>query len=110
MNTELSTATESRVMPSALLTEKVSAVRRKQVGVAAGTGTGMTVGAFVILLAITMLLDWWLDFPLTVRAIALAFVLGVTGVLVWRFILTPVRRQPDDDAIALTVEKARPEF
>lgn len=110
MNTELSTATEPRVAPSALLAEKISAVRRKQVGVAAGTGAGIAVGAFVILLATTMLLDWWLDFPFAVRAIALAFVLGCTGVLVWRFILTPVRRQPDDDAVALTIEKARPEF
>src|SRR4051812_5545507 len=110
MKSELSTTTESRVMPSALLAERISAVRRKQVGVAAGTGTGIAVGVFVILLATAMLLDWWLDFPFVVRAIALAFVLGITGALVWRFILTPIRHQPDDDVVALTVEKAHPEF
>src|SRR4051794_16069010 len=93
MNTEFSPMAEPRVAPSALLAEKISAVRHKQVGVATGTGAGMAVGAFVILLAITMLLDWWLDFPLAVRAIMLTFALGATGVLVWRFILTPVRHQ-----------------
>ena len=110
MNTELPMAVEPRVMPSALLAEKISAVRRKQVGVAAGTGTGMAVGVFVILLGTAMLLDWWLDLPVAARAITLALVLGLTGIIVWRFILTPVRHQPDDDTIALTVEKARSEF
>jgi len=62
------------------------------------------------LLAVAMLLDWWLDCPLWARAMMLFWVLGVTGWLSWRYILTPLRRQPDDDAIALTVEKARPEF
>ena len=110
MNAEHSTIPELRVMPSALLAEKISAVRRKQVGVAVGTGAGIAVGAFIILLAVGMLLDWWLDFPLWVRVITLTLVLGVTGAFVWRFVITPIRRQPDDDTIALTIEKARPEF
>jgi len=102
--------TETRVTSSALLAEKISAVRRKHVGVAAGTGAGMAAGAFIILLAIAMLMDWWLDFPLWLRGAMLAFVLGVTALLVWRFVLTPLFHQPDDDAIALRIEKARPEF
>src|ERR1043166_7409341 len=110
MNAEHSTIPELRVMPSALLAEKISAVRRKQVRVAVGTGAGIAVGAFIILLAVGMLLDWWLDFPLWVRVITLTLVLGVTGAFVWRFVITPIRRQPDDDTIALTIEKARPEF
>jgi hypothetical protein len=101
---------ESPVQPSALLTEKISAVRRKHVGVAAGTGAAIAMGAFLILLAITMLLDWWLDFPLAARAVMLAWVLGVTGLIVWQFVATPLLHQPDDDTVALTVEKARPQF
>jgi hypothetical protein len=102
--------TEPRLAPSTLLAEKIAAVRRKQVSVAAGMGAGMAVGALIILLAAAMLLDWWLDLPLAMRAVALAVTLGATGFLVWRFILTPVRHQPDDDAMALTVERACPEF
>ena len=104
------TTVESAVQRSMLLAEKIAAVRRKHVGVAAGTGAGMAAGAFVILLALTMLLDWWLDFPLAVRAIMLAWIIGVTGFITWRFIITPLREQPDDDAVALAVEKAKPQF
>ncbi len=99
-----------QVIPSALLAEKISAVRRKQVGVAVGTGTGMAGGAFIILLAVAMLLDWWLDLALWARAVLLVWVLGTTAAMLWRFVITPLRRQPDDDTIALTVEKARPQF
>lgn len=110
MKTETPSSTSSPVTSSPLLVQKIAAVRRKQTAVAAGTGAGMAVGAFIILLAADMLLDWWLDLPRGVRGVLLAVVLGATGALIWRFILTPVRRQPDDDAVALTVEKAHPEF
>src|SRR5690349_13316269 len=88
--------TETHLDPSPVLTEKLAAVRRKQVGVAAGTGAGMAVGAFVFLLAVAMLCDWWLDFPLGMRAATLTMILCATGLLAWRYILTPLRHQPDD--------------
>lgn len=104
------TSTSESLQPSTFLATKIAAVRRKQTAVAAGTGIGIAVGVFVILLAVAMLLDWWLDFPRGLRAISLTLILGIAGVLVWRYVITPVRRQPDDDAVALTVEKARPQF
>jgi hypothetical protein len=110
MKSEIPMIAERQVIPSVVLAEKIAAVRHKQVGVAAGTGIGMAVGVFIILLGIAMLLDWWMDCPLGVRVVMLSAVLGVAGVIAWRFILTPVRHQPDDDTIALTVEKARPQF
>lgn len=110
MISEPPTRYEPRLAPSVLLAEKIAAVRRKHVNVASGTGAGMAVGAFIILLATAMLLDWWLDFPLWLRGVMLAVTLGATGLLVWRFILTPIRHQPDDDAVALRVEKARPYY
>jgi len=102
--------TTNAVTSSALLAEKLAAVRRKQTGVAAGTGFAMALGAFIILLAAAMLLDWWLDIPRGGRAVLLLIVLGLPGALLWRFVLTPIRRQPDDDTIALTIEKAKPQF
>lgn len=101
---------EGPVQASALLAENIAAVRRKHVGVAAGTGAAMALGLFVILLALTMLFDWWLDFPLAARAVTLAGILGATGFIAWRFAVRPLLRPPDDDAIALAVEKARPQF
>ena len=110
MKSEPPSASELRVISSRLLAEKLAAVRRKHVGVAVGTGAGMALGLFVILSATTMLLDWWLDFPFWARVVMLAWVLGATFVVVWRFVVTPLRRQPDDDTLALKIEKARPEF
>ncbi len=111
MNTTNEIAVENtRLTRSEVLHAKLADVRRKYVGVAAGTGTAMALGAFSILLAATMLLDWWLEFPLFVRVITLAATLGVTVFLLWRFVLTPMRRQPDDDVVALAVEKGFPQF
>lgn len=93
-----------------MLLTKLAAVRRKHVGVAVGTGLAMAVGAFVILIAISMLLDWWLDFPMWARAVMLAWVFGTVGYIVWKFILTPLRNQPDDDTVALAVERHFPQF
>jgi hypothetical protein len=70
----------------------------------------MAIGACVILIAISMLLDWWLDFPLALRAVMLAWVLVIVGYIVWKFILTPLRNQPDDDTVALAVERHFPQF
>lgn len=102
--------TEPRLAPSTLLAERLAAVRRKQVGVAVGTGVAMVVGAFLLLLAGAMLLDWWLDLPLGVRTISLLVFLGGPAVLAWRYIVTPIRRQPEDDVVALRVEKSFPQF
>ena len=110
MKSEISTPVEHPVAASPLLAQKIAAVRRKQVGVTAGTGAGMASGAFVILLVAAMLLDWWLDLPLAIRLITLAMVLGTTGAIAWRFVIVPLIRKPDDDTIALMIEKVRPQF
>lgn len=104
------TSERAGVTPSALLAEKITAVRRKHVAVAAGSGAAMTLGVFVVLLAALMLLDWWLDLPWWARALLLFWVTAPAGFLAWRYVLCPLRDQPDDDAMALAVEKARPQF
>src|SRR5690349_9681646 len=91
------------VSPSPVLHAKLAAGRRKHLGVAAGTGLAMTAGVFVILLGAITLLDWWLDLPLTVRSVLLLLLLAITGAFLWRFVLGPLRRQPDDDTVALAV-------
>jgi hypothetical protein len=96
--------------PSVVLGEKISAVRGRQVSVTAGTGAAIVVGAFVILLGVAMALDWWLDSPLTARALTLLAIAGLAGYAAWRFVLLPILRQPDDDLVALQIERARPQF
>ncbi len=111
MNADVTERSEQRALArSELLHAKLATVRRKFVGVAAGTGVSMALGAFVILIGAVMLTDWWLDLPLAVRTVTLLITLGATGLLLWRFTLTPLRRQPDDDTVALAVEKGFPQF
>ena len=64
---------------SQLLLGKIETVRRKQTAVAVASTLGMLVAAAVGMLALEMLLDWWLDMPRAVRAVFFAADLGVLG-------------------------------
>lgn len=98
------------VQPSALLKAKIDGLRRKHLLVVVATGAAMAVAVCVELLALAMFLDWWLELPWMVRLFSLLLQVGLLGYICWRFILTPLLNQPDDDELALMVEKARPEF
>ena len=102
--------TPNAVAPSPLLAAKLAALRRKQVGVAVMTGVALAVVVSVELLALMLFVDWWLDLPWGVRLVSLLVQGAVLGFILFRFVLIPLLRQPDDDALGLLVEKARPEF
>ena len=98
------------VPPSARLERRLAALRRQQVLVAVATGAAMAMAVSVELLALAMFLDWWLDLPWFVRLISLVLQLGTLAFILGRFVALPLWRQPDQDALALSVERARPEF
>ncbi|NBR86557.1 MAG: hypothetical protein EBS84_14015 [Proteobacteria bacterium] len=98
------------VPPSALLAGKLAAVRSKKVGVETGSGLAMLIGGFVLVLAAGMLLDWFLDLPWAVRFLLFLGYLAAAGHVIWHHILIPFLRQPDDDAVALLVERGNPQF
>src|SRR5438309_1947847 len=100
----------ARVPPSPLLSAKLAALRRRQVSVSAGTGAALVVAVALVLLGSGMALDWWLDLAWGARAALLALNLGIVIYLIVRQVLHPIVHPPDDDALALLVEKARPEF
>src|SRR5947209_734423 len=95
---------------SDLLRSKITGVRRKRALVAGGTGLTAALCAAVVLLALGMLLDWWLDLPRDWR-LALLVLDGVVALalLVW-LVAVPVFRSPDDEEVALAVEEAVPSF
>src|SRR3954471_24284969 len=95
---------------SQILLTKIAAVRRKHLTVAALTGVAAAVGAFVLLLAGAMLLDFYLNFSFTVRAGLLAITLGTAGFALLYSLFGPLLYGPDDDRIALQVEDAEPVF
>ena len=62
---------------SQLLASKIASVRRKHALFAALRGACAMLGAAVLLLAIGMLLDWYIEFPWRLRAAILAIDLTV---------------------------------
>ena len=85
-------------------------VRRRQGGVALRTGLAMALAVVLAWLAIGMPLDWLLALPFAVRAALLACALGGAAVLAWRCGIRQWLHQPDDDRIALAIERALPQF
>ena len=107
---EITRGTHSGSAPSALLQQRIDALRARHVSVAVMTGVAMAIVVSIELLALAMFLDWWLELPWGVRLISLILQVGVLSFILFGSILAPILRQPDADALALMVEKSRPEF
>jgi hypothetical protein len=103
-------AAPRQISASALIQHRIDALRARHVLVALLTGLAIAVVVSLELLALAMFADWWLDLPWAARLVSLVVQLGVLSYILLRFIATPALRQPDDDELALMVEKARPEF
>jgi hypothetical protein len=98
------------IATSAVLQRKIDAVRRKQGAVNLGTAaaiTGLVVAGF---LALGMVADWWWELPRWGRALVLLAHLSALAWVGGRFVVRPLRRRPDDDVLALMVERAVPGF
>jgi len=98
------------VPPSAQLAGQLAAVRSKRTGVAVGSGVAMLLGGLTLALGIGMVADWFLDFPWAVRLLLFLGYLAAAGHVIWHHVLVPVIRQPDDDDLALLVERGHPQF
>lgn len=98
------------VPPSAQLAGQLTAVRSKKTGVAVGSGVAMLLGGLTLALGVGMLADWFLDFPWAVRFLLFLGYLAAAGHIIWHHILIPFLRQPDDDDLALLVERGHPQF
>ena len=110
MSQAVETPESAAVSPSPELVGRLGAVRRKHLFVQCGGGVALALGALALALMAGMLLDWLLDVPWAVRALLFAADLGLLGYVLWNFVIVPWREQPDDDAVALFVEKGKPEF
>ena len=98
------------VQPSPLLLGKLAALRRRHVAVAVLTGIAMIVAVSIELGALAMFFDWWLNLPYGLRLLSLIVQLAVFTFILLKMVVHPLLRQPDDDDLALMVERARPEF
>ncbi|HLL89338.1 MAG TPA: PA14 domain-containing protein [Tepidisphaeraceae bacterium] len=95
---------------SDLLHTKLAAVRRKRAAVAVATAVGAAVGVAVLVATVEMMIDWWFELSFTVRAAVLAIELAAAVTILVRWAVLPLVAAPDDDELALTVERSVPEF
>ncbi len=98
------------VQPSALLLGKLAALRRRHVAVAVLTGVAMIAAVSIELGALAMFFDWWLNLPYGLRLLSLIVQLAVFAFILLKMVVHPLLRQPDNDDLALMVERSRPEF
>src|SRR5438045_2204157 len=95
---------------SELLANKIASVRRKHALFAALRGASAMLGVAVLLLAVGMLLDWYIELPWKVRAAVLAIDLTILTYMFLTWVVAPIIWGPDEDEAALMVERERPEF
>src|SRR5688500_5067358 len=95
---------------SPLLKSRIASVRTRDAMLAVLRGACAVAAAAVLLVALTMLLDFFLELPRWVRSVLLAIDLAVLAYLLIWFIVAPLVFAPDDDEYALLVERHRPEF
>ena len=88
----------------------ISKVQDRMARVALGTGLAMAFPIIVAWLAIEMPLDWHFELPRWVRALFFATGAGTAGWVAWKFGMRRWLHRPDEDRIALAVERALPEL
>ena len=96
--------------PLIVLQRKICRMRRKFLLVAAGGGFAAAIGTLVALLAVGIFLDWRLALGPQARAIMLIIDSTVFVFIIARYIVQPLVSAPDDDMLALMVERGHPQF
>lgn len=95
---------------SPLVRAKLAAVRRREALVKAGIGLAQIALSAAGIMAVLMALDWRYDLPRPARAVLLGSA-GI-GLLIaaWQWLVRPLRHRLNEDAAALRVEGAFPDF
>ena len=96
--------------PRGQLASQLDALRRRHVGVLALTGLAILLVVSVELLALALFVDWWLELPWAVRLGSLIAQAALATYVLLTMVIAPLIRQPNEDELALMVERARPEF
>ena len=100
-----------------ILLQKIDEVRSRQRSVAIGQGVARTVLAVIGLVVAFFLVDWLILAKSTpgsgdrlARAILVVAMLATFGWVVWRSLIRVLLHAPDDDEVALKVERGHPEL
>lgn len=105
-------------MSAQVLLGKIHGVRSRSRSVQVGIGVSRSVITAVVLVAAFFLLDWLVvsrtfeeaSSDLIARGVLIVAMLGALGYVVWRDVWRELRRNADDDEVALQIEKGHPEL
>ena len=102
--------TKVQRVPGGVLSSQLDALRRRHVGVLALTGLAILLVVSVELLALALFVDWWIELPWAVRLGSLIAQAALATYVLTTMVIAPLIRQPNEDELALMVERVRPEF
>jgi hypothetical protein len=91
-----------------VISVKLGEVRRKHRGVTATGGLAMVGSCVIAAAAGEMFIDWLIDLPWLARAVLLAGMAAGLMYLGLKHLARPLLRGPDDDELALAVEREHP--
>jgi hypothetical protein len=89
---------------------KIAAVRRRSIWTTSAAGVCAAAALAALGLAAAMLLDWAMHLPYLARAALLGVNIAIIAYVVARFVLAPAIFAPDEDQIALSVERSWPQL
>ena len=94
----------------ALLQKNINSVRSRLLFVDVATGVSRLLVVLALLMSAGMMLDWGVDLSRDGRGLLLIVYASVASIMVWGGVLRPFFNQPNDDEIALIVERGIPDF
>jgi hypothetical protein len=95
---------------STLITSRLAEIRSRHLMVTAVVGAARALALLLLCLTVIMAVDFVFDLPLYIRAVLLAAALAAVGSIILARVVRPLRSPPDDDEVALWVERAQPEL
>lgn len=99
----------SRQLPrSQVLAARLAALRTRHLNIETAKGLALAIIVCLELLALIMFLDWCFDFPWALRLVLFIIQFGVFNYILYRFVFHPRFRPPDDEELALRMERAFP--
>jgi len=100
------------------LVSKLAAVRHKHEVVSLGAGVSTAAAVFIAAIGVEMVVDWLSDLPWAREAglpwalrlaVMMLILAGVGFIVFWR-VIRPIATAPDDETLALAVERFEPAF
>jgi hypothetical protein len=106
----VSQATHSGRKPTPAIDKLLSRLRSRLVREVWIFGLGHTALALTLILLFAFLVDWTLHVPSGVRIVHLLMLILIPGFVLWRDLISRLRKLPDKSGLAVLVERAHPEL